>query len=104
MSKILPITPQEATTKIKQEFPEFVILGINNAITQNYFNRTTFTIKQKEIIKNILSVAPEDVTEYDIFKNHWLNFEEIYYEFGWTVKYHDEYFTFTVISRTTVFD
>lgn len=86
-AKALPITPQEAKEQLIKAYPDYVIEGINNAINNNYFGQSSFTIKQDDIIKEILNVAPDNVTRGMIFDKHWLDFEEIYTKFGWSIKY-----------------
>ena len=87
MSKITPITPQEAKEEIEKNFPDFVIEGVNNAIRKHYFGKSSFDITQNEIMAEVLKVAPEGVTMQKIFDNHWLDFEQVYRKFGWIVNY-----------------
>lgn len=86
MSDISPITPEEARNEAKSNIPEFVINGINNAI-KNHYRKSGFTIKEKEILAEIMKVAPENITSVDIFKNHWMDFEDLYKNFGWNISY-----------------
>ena len=102
MSKIIPISPKEAKEQIEKNFPDFVIEGVNNAINKHYFGKSSFNIKQREILTEVLKVAPEGITEQQIYDNHWMDFENLYRKFGWVVKYdkpgycenYDAFFTF----------
>ena len=72
MSKIKPITPEEARNDAKSNIPEFVIIGVNNAI-KNHYHKSGFTIKQKDILAEIMKNAPENMTSDEIFENNfWL--------------------------------
>jgi len=101
MSKIAPITPQEAKAQIKAEFPDFVIEGVNNIIKKHYFSES-FTVLQKDVMKEIMAVAPAGMTSSKIFENHWMDFEDLYRQSGWKVSYdsavmesYEPNFTFT---------
>lgn len=85
MSEIKPITPQEAKKDVKCNIPDFVITGINNAIKNNY-HKSGFLIKQKEIISEILKISP-NTQENIIYNNNWLDFEELYENYGWNISY-----------------
>lgn len=85
MSEIQPITPQEAKNNAKCNIPDFVIIGINNAITKNY-RKSGFSISQDEIIFEIKKISPNTSSE-TIFNNNWLDFEELYKNFGWNISY-----------------
>lgn len=86
MSEIKPITPEEARNEAKSNIPEFVIIGVNNAIKSHY-HKSGFTIKQKDILAEIMKVAPDDMTNNEIFENHWMDFEDLYKNFGWNISY-----------------
>lgn len=99
-----PITPQEALDNVEKAFPEFVFEAVNNCINQNYFGKSSFTIKQDEIMKEILKLAPEGTTRQEVFDKHWMDFENAYRKVGWVVEYdkpgynetYDAFFTFKV--------
>ena len=99
-----PITPQEALDNVEKAFPEFVFEAVNNCINQNYFGKSSFTIKQKVIVNEIFRLAPEGTTRQDIFDKHWLDFEEAYRKAGWKVTYdspgwdenYDEFYKFEI--------
>lgn len=101
MSEIKPITPEEARNDAKSNIPEFVIIGVNNAI-KNHYHKSGFTIKQKDILAEIMKNAPENMTSDEIFENNWMDFEYLYKNFGWYISYEspdrdenfDSYFKF----------
>lgn len=79
-----PITPNEANLN-RNDIPEFVIQGVNDAI-KKYYKKDGFIIKQDDIINEILKHSP-GTTRSEIFKEGWLNFEDLYSEYGWDVNY-----------------
>lgn len=99
-----PITPQEAKNELEENFPEFVIDAVNNCIKNNFFGKESFTIKQDVIAEEILKLAPEGTSRDMIFKNHWMDFEDIFRKAGWNVYYdkpgwdenYDAFFKFTI--------
>lgn len=78
---IKPISPDE----VVYDIPEFVIEAVNKLIAKN-FRGNSFTIKQKDIVKEICD-NNTDVTSQQIYDNKWMNFEDIYREAGWKVSY-----------------
>lgn len=107
MSEIKPITPEEARNEAKSNIPDFVIIGINTAI-KNHYIKSGFTIKQKDIVSEILKNAPEGTTQRILLDNHWLDFEDLYRNFGWKISYdkpgldenYDAFFEFKSKSKT----
>ncbi len=102
--KIQPITPQEVQQIRDEEFPEFVIQGVNNAIKKHYVGDDSFTVKQKDIVKEILAIAPKGTTSNKLFDKHWMDFEHLFEAVGWAVTYDspsrddsfDEYYKFQI--------
>lgn len=82
-----PITPKEANDNIEKSFPDFVVEAVNNCINKHYFGKSSFTIKQNEIVDEILKLAPEGTKKQEIFDKHWLDFETAYRKAGWSVYY-----------------
>jgi hypothetical protein len=97
---IAAITPQEAKLKRFEAFPDFVLGGFNITIMHNLHNgKSTFT--QNEVIDNILTNAPSNITRQTIFHNNWLNVEEYYEAAGWKVRYDKPDYTETSLARFT---
>jgi len=101
-TKINPVTPKDLEENLVVAFPDFVIQGINNAIKNVYRGQSSFTIKQKDIIQEILAEAPVGVSTGKLFDLKYLDFEKLYSKFGWNISYSspdsdesfDQYFTF----------
>jgi len=82
-----PITPQQALDNVEKAFPDFVFEAVNNCINRHYFGKSSFTIKQDEILDEILKLAPEGTTRQEVFDKHWMDFENAYRKAGWIVNY-----------------
>ena len=82
-----PITPKQALDNVEKAFPDFVFEAVNNCINRHYFGKSSFTIKQDEILKEILKLAPEETTHKEVFDKHWMDFEEAYRKAGWEITY-----------------
>lgn len=88
MSKVLPLTPKKAKELWVETLPDFVIEAVNHFIGLRYGGDTTsFYIKQDELIKEMLATGPEDLKRDDLFEKHYLDFESIFEESGWEIKY-----------------
>ena len=46
-------------------------------------------ILQKDIVNEIIAKYPgmEDITSQTVYRNHWLDFENLYKQVGWKVEY-----------------
>lgn len=102
MTKILPLTPEEAFKAVKeskiQGIPPFVVQIVNDMLVESLKKResTNVSIKQDDIIDRILK--HEDLlyvkhgcsmrsSRQDIFDFGWLDFEDLFSEYGWDVQY-----------------
>ena len=85
--KINPITPREASKEAQSMIPDWVIDGINDAIKEKFVTGRSFRIKQKELMLFVMKNAPKGMTKQRVFDYHWMDFEKLYGEFGWKVKY-----------------
>ena len=99
--QVKPITPQEAQEKFVKRVPDIIIETINDLIVKHYNpNNGEAIVKQDEILDNVCS--EETFTRNQVFKNHWLDVEDLYRSQGWTVYYdkpaycenYDAYFKF----------
>ncbi len=81
--KVRPIRPTEVVSKRKASIPDVVFETFNEMIAQD-FNGTFAYVYQDDIVK---SLVEKGFKRDDIFKNHWLDVEEIYRKQGWEVKY-----------------
>lgn len=102
MSK--PIRPNEVAKKKYDSLPHEIIDAFNKLIAEKW-NGYNSTFTQNEVMTEILNrmnrgfieankALPEkykdrpfEITEEDLFKNHWLDVEDIYREVGWKVEY-----------------
>lgn len=86
------ITPEQA--KLKTNIPDFVIEAVNALLRQEY-SEGSATIKQDDLIKEIIRTWPEDLpvspsksSKRDmIFNKKWLEIEEEFNKAGWKVEY-----------------
>jgi hypothetical protein len=79
------IKPSEVTALKKQLLPNYVIEAFNELIVA-YFNGTTATINQEQVIELMLKKS-DNLTRSDIFSRHYLDVEAIYQGEGWEVFY-----------------
>ena len=80
-----PITPQEILKDLPNIIPSFVFEAVNNLLKKK-FRGDTVTIKQDEILAEIAKLQ-DTFSRQDIYDNKWLDFERVYRENGWKVKY-----------------
>lgn len=93
------IKPSEIAQAKQKAIPDVVIEVVNDILARK-FTAGRATIKQKEIVNEL--VANHGMTVDQIYSNGYLNFEEIYRAQGWKVKYdkpaycenYDAYFEF----------
>lgn len=93
-------TPREALDN--KVIPDFVIEAVNTLLSGKITNtpKGSIVLKQSDIIKEIFfpwklstenldldTEAGMSIMKEEISKHGWLNFESIYRDQGWTVKY-----------------
>ena len=81
---IQPIKPTEVTEKRKEQIPYEVIEAWNGIIAKNYHDKKS-VLTQMEIISLICHSM--NCERDKIFKENWLDIEDIYRESGWDVFY-----------------
>lgn len=108
MPEIKPFSPAEARGNKKKVLPEYLIRAINLLLSERY-TKGSFNIKAKDIILKAqqlryadseYSAPPNGSDEY--YDKGWMDFESIYEDEGWSVKYtkpdytesFDSYYTF----------
>lgn len=81
---IEPIKPSDVDFNI----PDFVIEIVNEFIKKEWDGEQS-RILQTDIVNEIIARYPgmEDITSETVFKNHWLDFEDVYRQVGWKVEY-----------------
>jgi hypothetical protein len=98
-----PISPDEAA-KIQQSLiPDEIIESFNELIAENYKSTSKESVVlQKDVLSRIHKKMP-NISGGVIFKNNWLNIENLYSNEGWIVQYdrpaycesYEPYFKFT---------
>ena len=83
--KIKPITPQELDAEFT--LPDYILKGVNALLKEEYRGKGTITLKQKDVVKKIISFAPTTITKNELFEKKYLDFEPIYRKAGWSVTY-----------------
>lgn len=103
MSTLKPITPGEINAKKLDTLPSDVVDVFNKLIASNW-NGHAATVKQDDVVAALVT---EERTREMIFKNHWLDVEDLYRAAGWKVVYdkpaycetYPATFTFTIKRR-----
>lgn len=96
-----PISPQEIMDNLDKIIPSEVIESVNELLQERYRNTGSVTILKEELISKIHTKI--DVSRQELFDKKWMDFESLYYDNGWVVKYHspdrgesfNEYFSFS---------
>jgi len=100
MSAVRPIKPSEVANKKLINFPDAVFEAFNQLIAQN-FSGGSAVVKQKDVVALVVGRGIEAEA---IYKNHWLDVEDVYRAAGWRVMYdkpaycedwYDPYFKFS---------
>lgn len=81
---IEPIKPSDVDIRI----PDFVIEIVNEFIKKEWDGERS-RILQTDIVNEIVARYPGmgDITSQTVYKTHWLDFEDLYRQVGWKVKY-----------------
>lgn len=98
---IKPINPNDLSDN--QYIPDEIITIVNNLVRENWDGKAS-VVYQNKIVKAYLKLSTSIVkTEDDLIDRGFLNFEKIYEDAGWNVKYEspsrdedfNSYFKFT---------
>jgi len=97
-----PFTPDFILQNKDKFIPQEMIKAVNILLSEKY-NGNSATLKQFEIIQKFLEISGSKYSRNEIFDKHYLDFEEIFRNAGWEVKYdkpgydedYDENFKFT---------
>ena len=92
MAKILPITPNEASTMKSLYMPDGVISAWNEIIAKHWTGvHSSFDTEEILLkIKDNMNIKRADL----IYANKWLEIIPIYESNGWVVSYRDNIFHF----------
>lgn len=110
--KVLPIKPSEINKLKIETIPDEMIKAVNSLILKKW-NGTSAIIKQDDIVNEYLdnlkiSEHPDEIDirleRGKVFEYNWLDFEDIYRNAGWRVKfdkpgYNETYEPFFVFSK-----
>jgi hypothetical protein len=96
---VKPIKPADVESKVISSFPDEVIEGFNELITENYHSGVS-SFKEKEVVARIVK---KGISSKTLYKNNWLDVEDLYRKSGWIVEYdkpgfnesYDAIFTFS---------
>lgn len=82
---VKPISPKDIMDNLDKIIPSAVIESINEFLKERFRNTGSVIIKKDELITRIKTKI--GVGRQEIIDNKWLDFESLYYENGWVVKY-----------------
>ncbi len=93
MSVIKPLTYDEVKKANiehrKNNIPDFVIEAINSLLIINCNTSKTISISQNVILDKIIEFDKNKTcSRNEIIDNGYLDFEELYTDYGWEVKYY----------------
>lgn len=81
-----PISPHEVVGKKKSLLPDEVLDAFNELIAEHFSGRSS-KFEQSKVIDRILEKFHHKLEKDELFKNHWLDVEDVYRESGWIVEY-----------------
>jgi hypothetical protein len=81
-----PFSPAEARKAKQQSIPPEVIEVVNTILARECSQSGYATMLEEDVITAILEAIPA-ATRSQIYKDHWLDFEEAYRAQGWSVDY-----------------
>jgi hypothetical protein len=83
MATVQAIRPEDVVSQKRDSIPNEVIECFNELIVENY-NGAYATVYQEDVVKRIVA---KGIGREKIFKNSWLDVEEIFEAEGWRVEY-----------------
>lgn len=86
IATVEPIHPDEVGAYKAKIFPAFVIEAFNTLIATKYIDGRA-KVYQNEVIDKMIEMCNMQIDRDMIFKNGWLNIEEMYRSAGWKVRY-----------------
>jgi hypothetical protein len=84
--EVKPISPNEIVENLDKIIPSAIIQAVNQLLTEKYRGNGEVSIKQKDIIERACSLD-DTLTSDIIYKNKYLDFEDLYRKNGWKVGY-----------------
>lgn len=83
---VKPISPKEAAVAKLNNIPIEVIEAVNQLLCEKYSN-TRIIITQKDVIERFKKIIIERGQMIPNFEYAWLDFEPLYRQAGWKVRY-----------------
>jgi hypothetical protein len=80
---VKPFTPDEAIANRRKFIPDEVIEAVNEMLAEKVSGSGRATLLQRDIIKRV----EEKMGQRGIIDMKWMDFEPVYREAGWEVKY-----------------
>jgi len=90
--KVAPVSPSDIRKSLGDIIPGFVVQAVNNLLKQKYRGQYPITLKQCDVISEILTLAPDNFDEKDLFIKKYLDFESLFERSGWSVSYNGQGF------------
>lgn len=81
---VKPIRPEQVVPAKKAELPDAIFEAFNELIARNFNNGSA--VVQQDAVADLIA-AKAGVRVAFVFKNHWLDVEDLYREAGWKVVY-----------------
>jgi hypothetical protein len=82
---VKPLTPAEANIAKASSIPDGVIAAVNELLAEQG-NRSHIILYQDDVMDRVLAHM-DSVTRQEVFKNKWLDFENLFQSVGWAVEY-----------------
>lgn len=83
---VKPISPNEATRRHQEEIiPNGIIRIVNQFLVERLGDSKSVRITQDELLARITSTL--NISRHEVFSKNLLDFESLYREAGWIVKY-----------------
>lgn len=90
---IKPFTPAQAKVEKINTIPWMIIEATNQLLAEKY-NAASIRIDIDKIIARAIALDTTDkLNQHDIFKNHWMDIEDVYREQGWIVVHESSDYT-----------
>jgi hypothetical protein len=97
-----PITPEFIENNLEYIIHPAVLQAVNELLKENYRPGKSVTFTVKKVVNKAMSICPE-ITSEEILEKRWLDFESIFRNAGWKVKYdspawdenYEQYFEFS---------
>jgi hypothetical protein len=83
---VTPIRPEDVGAAKAAALPDFVLEAVNHLLATKISGGRA-RLMLTEVVDEILRRAPEGTARQDCFTKHWVDFEPVYRDAGWSVVY-----------------